>query len=221
MAPQEMIDNIGLFIPRQNWCKYLFLHELYKKIVDVHGIVVEFGVRWGQNLALFSSFRGVYEPYNHNRKIVGFDTFDGFPHVHEQDGAHRLVHRGAYGVSPGHEKTLEDILAYHEKESPISHMRKFELVKGDVMETLDEYLGRHPETIIALAYFDLDVYEPTRHCLERIRPRLTKGSVLGFDELNHAPFPGETLAVREVLGLDTIRLQRMPFSPTTSFTVIE
>ena len=37
--------------------------------------------------------------------------------------------------------------------------------------------------------------------LELIKPRLTKGTVLGFDELNDPDSPGETLAVMETLGL--------------------
>mgnify|MGYP003971701973 CR=1 FL=1 len=28
-------------------------NEIYKKIIDVHGVIMEFGTRWGQNLALF------------------------------------------------------------------------------------------------------------------------------------------------------------------------
>jgi hypothetical protein len=47
--------------------------------------------------------------------------------------------------------------------------------------------------------------------------------VIGFDELNSPEFPGETLAVREVFGLDRARLQRTrhgnPDLP--SFLVIE
>ena len=79
------------------------MHELYQKIISVHGIVVEFGVRWGQNLALFSSFRGMYEPYNYNRKIVGFDTFSGFPSVTSKDGDDVVLEIGAYSVEPGYE----------------------------------------------------------------------------------------------------------------------
>ena len=39
---------------------------------------MEFGVRWGQNLITLNNLRGIYEPFNHSRKIIGFDTFEGF-----------------------------------------------------------------------------------------------------------------------------------------------
>lgn len=217
----ELLDNLGLFMRRQTWARLLFLDEIYKKALDVHGIAVEFGVRWGQNLAFLSCLRGMYEPVNYTRKIVGFDTFAGFPDIHANDGGHETVKKGAYSVPGGYEDTLASILRYHENESPLSHITKFELVKGDVTKTLDEYLNRHPETIISLAYFDLDLYEPTKYCLERIRPHLTKGSVLGFDELNAEGAPGETIALREVLGLENCRIRRVPYTTTQSYLVYD
>jgi hypothetical protein len=94
-------------------------------------------------------------------------------------------------------------------------------VKGDATLSLPAYLKDHPETIIALAYFDFDIYAPTKSCLEAILPHLTKGSVLAFDELNCPEFPGETLALKEVLGLSKYAIRRDPNSPLTSYLVIE
>ena len=174
---------------------------------------MEFGVRWGQNLALFESFRGTYEPYNHSRKIVGFDTFSGFPSVHSKDGDADIVSEGALSVTKDYEKYLETVLDYHEKESPLSHIKKYQLVKGDATSTIVQYLSDNPETIIALAYFDLDLYEPTKKCLEKIKGHLTKGSIVGFDELNLHEFPGETLAFKEIFGLSNYRIIRSPLTP--------
>jgi hypothetical protein len=221
IPPAERLDNLGLFVKRQALSRILWMHELYQKIINVAGIVVEFGVRWGQNLALFESFRGMYEPYNYTRKIVGFDTFSGFPQPAPQDGADPSVVANAYSVSENYQDYLENVLAYHESESPISHIKKFELIRGDAPVKLAEYLDAHPETIIALAYFDFDLYEPTKKCLELIRNRLTRGSVLGFDELNFEAFPGETIALRETLGLDRYALRRSPHNPLPSYLVIE
>jgi Macrocin-O-methyltransferase (TylF) len=217
----ERLDNLGLFIKRQALSRILWMHELYLKILPVPGIVVEFGVRWGQNLALFESFRGMYEPYNCSRKIVGFDTFSGFPQPAAQDGKDPAVVASAYGVSDNYQQYLEQLLAYHESESPINHIKKFELIRGDAPVKLAEYLDAHPETIVALAYFDFDLYEPTKKCLELIRDRLTRGSVLGFDELNFEAFPGETIALRETLGLSRYALRRSPYNPLPSYLIIE
>jgi len=90
----ELLSNLGLFLRRQSLARILFMNDLYKKIVNVPGIVVEFGVRWGQTLALFESFRGLYEPFNQGRKIVGFDTFKGFPSIDSKDGKAGIALRG-------------------------------------------------------------------------------------------------------------------------------
>ena len=215
----EILSNLGLYLSRQTLSRILFMNDLYKKIINVHGVVMEFGVRWGQNMALYQALRGIYEPYNYNRKIIGFDTFEGFPDVDKKDGA--KVKKGDYAVTKTYEAYLEKNLSFHELESPIAHKKKFELVKGDATVKIKEYLKNHPETIIAFAYFDFDIYHPTKICLEAIKSHLTKGSIVAFDELNCSEFPGETLAVKEVLGLDKIRLQRCPFNPLCSYYIVE
>ena len=107
------------------------------------------------------------------------------------------------------------------QESPISHIKKYQLIKGDATIEIGKFLKDNPETIIALAYFDLDIYEPTKICLEAIKEYLTKGSVIGFDELNLHDFPGETVALKEVFGLDRYRITRSPYSSNQSYIVIE
>jgi hypothetical protein len=217
----EVLANLGLFIKRQTLTRMLFMHDLYRRIVDIPGVVMEFGCRWGQNLALFHSFRGIYDPFNSGRAIIGFDTFEGFAEVTPEDGGSQITHQGSFAVTPDYQNYLDQVLACHEQESPLSHIKKYELCKGDAGVEVPKYLERHPETIIALAYFDMDVYKPTKTCLEAIRPYLTKGSVLGFDELNYTVFPGETQALREVLGLDRFALKRSPHGGGESYLVIE
>jgi hypothetical protein len=216
----ELLQNLGLFIKRQDLSRIMFMHEMYQKIIDVHGVIIEFGTRWGQNLALFESFRGMYEPYNYNRKIIGFDSFEGFPSVHAKDGQHNIIKMGSYSVTKGYEDYLDSILSYHETESPTSHIKKFQLIKGDAIKETQIYLEKNPHTIIALAYFDFDLYEPTKKCLELIKPYITKGTIIGFDELNLSSFPGETQALKEVFGLDAFKITRMPNSPMSSYITI-
>lgn len=213
----ERLTNSGLFVKRQDLTKQLFFNDLYSKIVGVHGVIMEFGVRWGQNLVTLNNLRGIHEPFNYSRKIIGFDTFSGFANVDEKDGNHEIIKQGAFSVTDGYENYLEEVLEYHEKECPVSHIKKNLLVKGDAVEMLEKYLKEHPETIIAFAYFDFDVYEPTKKCLELIKPYLTKGSIIGFDELNDPQFPGETVALRESLGLNKVAIKRSKYSGIQSY----
>ena len=218
---KERLSNIGMFVKRQELSKQLFLNEIYHQVVNVHGVIMEFGVRWGQNLVTLNNLRGIYEPFNHSRKIIGFDTFSGFPSVSKEDGNHPVISKGAFGVTSDYENYLQQVLDYHEQECPLAHIKKNFLVKGDASKTLAAYLDEHPETVIAFAYFDFDIYEPTKKCLELIKPHLTKGAVVGFDELNDPQFPGETIALKETLGLNNVGLRRNRFGGIQSYFIFE
>lgn len=218
---EELLDNLALFINSKYLSRMKFMDYLYQQIVNVPGVVMEFGTRWGQNAAHFSALRGIYEPFNRYRKIIAFDTFEGFPGVSDKDGKSKLMEEGALSVSKDYYDCLDGIMDFHEKENPISHLKKYELVKGDVVETLPLYLRKNPETVIALAYFDLDLYEPTRACLKEIRRHLVKGSIVGFDELCDHDSPGETLALMEVFGLNNVSMKRLSYTSRTSYFVVE
>ena len=217
----EKVSQVGLFQRRQELSKVLFMNEMYQRFLNIHGVIMEFGTRWGQNLVSLSNLRGIYEPFNYNRKIIGFDTFEGFLDVNEKDGKGEALEKGAFGVTQGYEDYLTQIMKYHQSESPLSHINKFELCKGDAAVELEKYLERNPQTIIAFAYFDFDLYEPTLQCLRLIKDHLVKGAVLGFDELNDPGFPGETLALKEAIGLNNVRLERNRFSTMQSYFIFE
>ena len=116
---------------------------------------------------------------------------------------------------------LSKILEQIEQNQPLSHIKKYELIKGDACETVGKYFDKNPETIIALAYFDFDLYMPTKKVLELIKSRLFRGSVIGFDELNDPSCPGETLAVMETLGLRNLKLEKVPWYTKSCYCVIE
>jgi len=221
LPDNELTGNLGLYIERMHLSRILLMHKLYCQIISVPGCVIEFGVRWGQNIALFNSFRGMYEPYNYTRKIIGFDTFSGFPGVTTEDlvktAQEKSGKAGDYDVTIGWENKLETLLQHHESLSPLPHIRKWELIKGDATQSFPQYLEDHPELIVSLAYFDFDIYTPTKICLESLMPRLTKGSIVVFDELNCAEFPGETVAVNEIVGIKNIALHRDPNNPYVSW----
>ena len=197
------------------------MDHIFKLIVDVPGAVFEFGTRWGQNVALFSALRGIYDPFNRHRKIVGFDTFTGFPEVSLEDGKSEMMQKGNLILTKDYYEYLAEIMEYHEQENPLSHIKKYELIKGDANLEIITYFKEHPETIVALAFFDFDIYKPTKKCLQTIKPHLVKGSILCFDELNDPDSPGETMALDEVFGLNNIHLKRHRFTSRTSYFVVE
>lgn len=215
-----------VLLKRQVLSRVLHFDNIYRQILDVPGEVLELGVQWGAGLTTLINLRGIYEPFNHARRIIGFDTFAGFLELDVKDTVNPnskdsyRPNKGSYSTSNGYEETLDFFLSLHERNAPISHKKKFELVKGDVSLTLPAWLNRNPNTICSLVIFDLDVYKPTFDALEAIKPRLTKGSILVFDELGSPNFPGETLALMESVGLPNLRLRNTPNQPYVSWARI-
>lgn len=215
----EWNNHLLVNIKRQTLSRILYWDQLYRQILDVPGVICEFGVQWGAALAQLINLRGIYEPYNISRVIYGFDTFSGFTAIDDKDGGRSRL--GDYATTASYEEELEKILTIHEAFCPVAHLKKFHLIKGDASATARTWMKENPHAIISMAIFDMDVYKPTRDVLEAIIPRLTRGSLLVFDELNCAQFPGETSAVDEVLGLNKIRLQRHPHQPYCAWAVFE
>lgn len=215
--PNETLNNLSLFMNRISLQNVLLFDELYKKITNTHGIIMEFGTRTGHNLALLSSLRGIHEPFVRSRKIVGFDTFDGFIDSSKKDG--KDSKKGDFNVSRNYQSYLENIMSAHEKLSPISHIKKYEIIKGDAVVNVKKYFKDNPETIIALAYFDMNLYEPTKKCLLAIKNRMNKGGIIAFDQINHHDHPGETVAFREVFG-NKYAVNRWPISQSMSYIVL-
>jgi hypothetical protein len=206
---KELIDNLGLFLNTKNFSRILFFYEIYKKFLEVEGCIMEFGVRWGQNLAILTAVRAMFEPYNIKRKIIGFDTFEGFVGTGKQDGKKTFWEAGGLKLPENYETYLNNILEVQEKFNPVSHVKKFEIVKGDASKSLKKYLSKEKQTIVAFAFFDMDIYKPTKDCLEIIKNYVTKGSIIAFDELNCDYAKPITSALKEVFDLKTIEIKRI------------
>ncbi|MFI6072060.1 class I SAM-dependent methyltransferase [Actinoplanes sp. NPDC051343] len=210
IPPQYLIDNLPVYLRRHQLSDLLTMNELYQQVVPLPGVIMEFGVLHGRHLAAFTALRGIYEPYNSLRRIVGFDTFTGFPDINEIDDVSSSAVVGRFRTADGYPDHLRAVLRAHELGEPLGHVQRSFAIQGDVRETLPQYLAENPQTVIAMAYFDMDLYEPTRDVLQMIQPYLAKGSIVAFDEFIHPKWPGETVAIRESLDLGESALHQIP-----------
>ena len=132
-----VLANLGLLLTSKTFSRLLFMNEFYKMGLDVMGQVFDFGTRWGHNMAIFTACRGMYEPFNRHRKIVGFDTFGGFPTViTAEDGQSEMMDVGNISVTEDYKPYLEKHLERLEKDNALPHLKKFELMQGDASETI-------------------------------------------------------------------------------------
>jgi hypothetical protein len=221
MPDEQLLTTLGLYMRSSALAKILFCNEAYQLILNQPGVIFEFGTWWGQNLVLFENLRAIYEPFNQSRRVVGFDTFAGYQTISEQDRPSETIKIGGYTTSAGYDGYLNELIDYHEKNNVLANVKKHRIVKGNVIATVPKFLADAPETIIALAYFDMAVYEPTKACLEAIKPHLVKGSVVMLDELNSSEYPGETVAFKEVFRDVKVSFRRSQFMTDRTFITIE
>lgn len=224
-SPLHLAQKFQAFprhLRRQDIARFLAKYELFKLSIDAHGSVVECGVFTGGGLLAWAHFSAILEPYNHTRRVIGFDTFAGFPDTHAADtacGSSEHLHAGAFASHGDIQNEIRELAAIHDRNRPLGHIPKIELVAGDARETVPRYVHDHPHLLVSLVYLDFDLYEPTRAALEALLPRVVRGGVIAFDELNCPDFPGETTALLECLDLRNVELRRFPFEPYVSYFV--
>jgi Macrocin-O-methyltransferase (TylF) len=221
----EKLENFTKYVPRQNIARFMARYEIFKKILDVQGSIVECGVFYGVGLMAFAQLSTILEPYNFQRRIIGFDTFDGFPSIAKEDlqglserkSGH--LHEGGFKVQGAYED-LQRAIQLYDMNRFLNHFPKVHLVKGDFAKTSKQFLIDHPHLVVSCLYLDFDIYEPTKIALEHFAPRVPKGGIIVFDELNEEAFPGETTAVLEKYNLSTLSVRRFPFEPRISYVVV-
>jgi len=217
----DRLRNFTKFAPRQSLALFLAKDALFRRMVQVHGHIVECGVFLGAGLLGWGQLSAIYEPYNHTRRVVGFDTFTGFPAIgaHDRGASPDYLVEGGLATHAGAD--LAECIRLYDLNRPLGHIPRIELVAGDATRTIPEYVTANQHLVVALLYLDFDLYEPTRAALEAFVPRMPKGAILVFDELNQAAWPGETRAVLDTLGIRTLRIERFAFTPQLSFAVLE
>jgi hypothetical protein len=191
------------------------VNDVYKKIVDVPGHIFDLGCWWGQNSVLFENLRAIYEPFNKQRKIVCFDSFEGYTNWSDKDQKSEIFNQNTYATAAAYDVFLRARLETHEGLNNLGHQRGIhEVVKGDATKTVKEYLGRNPETIVALAAFDLGLYEPTKVVLEQIKPHLVPGSCLFMIHITRKELRGDGEAFLEVMRGVRYKLTKCPHYPS-------
>lgn len=221
LPAEELLFNLGMYTRSSLLVKFLVMHNLYERIVSIPGVLMEFGTWWGQNLILLENLRAIHEPFNKQRVIVGFDTFSGYTRPSEQDKDSDVWVEHSYSTGKDYKAYLEELLTVHEQSSVLGHVSgNHQLVAGDVEKTAPSYFKDHPETMVAMAYFDMGLYKPTRAALAAIKPHLMPGSVILLDELTWKESPGEALAFKEVFSRGEYAIEKCQLYPSKSIVTI-
>lgn len=214
------LENFTKYVRRQHLKRFLALYEIFKLVLPVKGSVIECGVWRGFSLMAWAKLSTMLEPENLTRRIYGFDTFEGFPSVHDIDqSAFKTNERGE--LSSHSYDELFQLIKEYDADRFLGHIGKVELIRGDMAKTIPEFIERHQHLMVSLLFIDCDLYEPTRTALEHFLPRMPKGAIVAFDDLDNPIWPGETLAILETVGLNKLKLQRLEWDPYIAYAVID
>ena len=100
---------------------------------------------------------------------MGFDSFEGLSE-----------NWGGTGFAKGSLSTNREV--------PENFPQDVEIVVGRVEDTLGDWLSRNELNDLTVVHCDLDIFEPSLHVLETLKPRLLPGSLILFD--NYFSYPG-------------------------------
>jgi hypothetical protein len=217
----DRLRNFSLYTPRQEMTNFLIRYEIFKRVLEIQGSIIECGVLHGAGLMAWAQFSAILEPANHQRRVVGFDTFSGFPKLSEQDRLSESSEARVGGLTCDSYEHLQRCIELFDMNRFVGHVPKVELVRGDAVSTIPRYLKTNPQLIISLLYLDFDIYEPTVAALKQFLPRMPRGAIIAFDELNLKDWRGESIAVLEVLKLRDYRIERFRFGSVISFAQLE
>jgi hypothetical protein len=217
---ETKLENFPKYVRRQHLKRFIAMYEIFKLILPVKGSIVECGVFRGFSVMAWAKLSTILEPENLTRRIYGFDSFDGFPSVSEQDRTGvGVAEQGDFQAS-SYDELLELIRAY-DQDRFLGHIPKVQLIRGDATKTIPEFLQQNSHTLVSLLFLDFDLYEPTKVALEQLVPRMPKGSVLAFDDLDNPIWPGETKALLDTLPANRLKIRRLEWDPYIGYAILE
>ena len=220
-VPWEVkMENFPKYVRRQNLTRFLALYEIFKLALPVKGSIVECGVNHGFGAMTWTKLSTILEPVNLMRKVYGFDTFEGFPGLSEADMSAGSDHVKKGDLAADSYEELLQLAEIHDATRFIGHVPKLQLIRGDALKTIPKFVDDNPHLLVSLLFLDFDLYEPTKCALEYFLPRMPKGSIVAFDELDNPLWPGETRAMLEVMDKYQLKIQRLSFDPYIGFAII-
>jgi hypothetical protein len=184
--------------------KFLVKHNLFQKVLNVPGNIVELGVFKGVGLCQLLKLREIYTPGS-EKMVIGFDYFDNV-NLSDQlyyDSVEMEKFYRDRGVDPKKGISKESLSKiynnigfsyYNSNEGG----KPYKLIEGDILKTLPVFLEQNKGFRISFLLFDMDMYKPTLDSLNLLYDRVTRGGVIIFDEYGCDEW-GESNAVDEWL----------------------
>lgn len=193
-----------------------FVRENFNKI---EGDIFEFGVFRGASLI---SMAILLKKIGSNKKVYGFDSFEGFPRFHEFDKIEVFnknpelfseLQIKNFKILNELEKQMSKIsisdnsfasnftqTSYNDllKKIEILELDNIELVKGDFKDSIPDFFESHKNRIFSIN-IDCDLYEGYKLVFENCWSKLNYGAYVHLDEYFSLRYPGAKIATDQFI----------------------
>lgn len=206
-------NSFYLTAPINRISKFATHLDLFRRVSNIAGDIVECGVFKGVSLSRFIKFRALFENI-YSKKIIAFDTFGEFPKArYEKD-----VEKRAQFIREAGSKSMgkDELISVFKK---LDLYQNIELVEGDVLKTVTEYKSMNPHLKISLLHIDVDLHEATAVCLKELYPSVSKGGIVILDD--YGAFAGANKAIDGFFKDKRIKIKKLPYSNAISFVEVE
>ncbi len=212
----DLYNEFTLHGELDRFTKLLARYELFKLILDKPGDIVEGGVLKGAGVLYWARLIQIFNPLS-RRKVIGFDTFEGYPEKSASRAGDKQTARAFTKEQIASVDLVSNATIMQAAEEQ-GLANRIELVKGDAVTTVSNYVKERPGFRVALLNLDFVLYDPTLAALKHLFPRVVSGGVVALDEYAVAD-KGESEAVDEALQGQGAKLHSFPWakSPTAYF----
>ena len=204
--PTDVNDYYHVF-NETNILNVIYWNDLMQLVADVPGDIVECGVGRGRSLITLNTLNKFMRLKNNdypNRKIIGLDSFEGFPSPSKEDVSYRKKFAGEWKSSPNHEfdytiSNLEQVMRNAGVNNDDGHVNHF--IKGFFEDTTK---NMDIETI-AILHLDGDLYSSVKDPLLNLSDKVSKHGLIVVDDYVVASeedaWPGARKAIEEFLEI--------------------
>ena len=219
----EICTNFQIYTRRIFLKKFLAHYEFFRMTVDLPGDIVELGVYRGASLMSWANFLEIRNMGDRQKQVFGFDNFAGFASFDEKDGkSDENVGKKLDGFDGGaFEDILKDAIAIFNQDRFIPYKPRVVVIKGNIEETIPQFVIDKPGLRISLLHFDCDMYRPTKVAIETLWPLVVPGGVVLFDEYGIRPWEGESNAIDEFFAGKNVRIRRFDWAPNPGGYIIK
>ena len=182
----DIFTNYGLLSGDRNLFKTLKIFELVDQTKNIKGDIIELGIHKGNTSLLIKKILDIYKI---KKKLFLLDHFKGLIHYTKNDPKGSKKFRNKF-KSP--KKLIQDFLKFFNFNDVV-------FIDQDATKLNNNSFKKKK---FCLAYFDMDLYEPTLNALKSIDNNIVKGGIIVFDEGNKKVWGGEKKAIKDFLKIN-------------------